>query len=257
MMFKPDGKKENNCNDKIKLEGKEIQRVKNARFLGIYIDDKLKFDEQFKRLKDKLKEGLKALICCRKIMNFKAKMLLYNGLIKSHLEYCTISYMDKFNKKQMNEIEKIQKQAIRLIFGARMKTHTSKLFKMAKIIPIKKLYEMETIKFIFKNTNELTRHQQPEAIKEIIFKSQKTRTRLSNDPNKIRIPNEYKKDHCFYNMIDTWNKSKNEYKMAGNLWSLKTMLKNDYANDIELCKMENCETCKIDQKRDYSRYMEG
>ena len=137
MMFKPDGKKENNCNDKIKLEGKEIQRVKNARFLGIYIDDKLKFDEQFKRLKDKLKEGLKALICCRKIMNFKAKMLLYNGLIKSHLEYCTISYMDKFNKRQMNEIQKIQKQAIRLIFGVRMKAHTSNLFKMAKIIPIK------------------------------------------------------------------------------------------------------------------------
>ena len=39
----------------------------------------------------------------------------------------------------------MQKQAIRLIFNAKRNVHTSKLFELSGIIPITKLYEVESI----------------------------------------------------------------------------------------------------------------
>ena len=37
----------------------------------------------------------------------------------------------------------------------------------------------------------------------------------------IKIPNEYKKGHCMYNLMNNWIKCKDEYKMTGNYWCLK------------------------------------
>ena len=78
--------------------------MSSARFLGIIIDDKLNFKEQFNQLKEKVNDGVKALMCTRNILNYKAKMLLYHAAIKSHLDYCSITYFDKLGIGQINEL---------------------------------------------------------------------------------------------------------------------------------------------------------
>ena len=40
----------------------EIQRVESARYLDVWIDEKLKFDKQFEMVKKKLEDTVKALI---------------------------------------------------------------------------------------------------------------------------------------------------------------------------------------------------
>ena len=65
----------------------EIQRVEKARYLGVWFDEKLKFDTQFEMVQKKLEDTVKALICTRKILNYKAKFLIYNALFKSCLLY--------------------------------------------------------------------------------------------------------------------------------------------------------------------------
>ena len=222
------------------------------------IDDKLEFNEHLKKIKKKIQEANRALMCTRYTLNFKAKLLFYNSFIKSHLEYCSIVYLDKMTKKQMKTLLTLQKQAVRLIFCARKKVHSGKLFKLAKIIPVTELYKLEATRFMFKYNNEISRNLQPKAIHDLIFKKNNVKprnTRATTDPNRIKIPCEYKKDNCLYKLIDTWNKSKTEFKMAGNDWSLNNMIKNDTLNKIEVCEQQNCELCKFDEKRNFSRYM--
>ena len=43
------------------LGDQEVLRVPSARFLGIFFDENMTFNVQFKELKDKLQEGIKAL----------------------------------------------------------------------------------------------------------------------------------------------------------------------------------------------------
>ena len=115
-------------------------------------------------VKSKLIEGVRALRCTRATLNYHAKKLLYDGCFKSHAEYCAITYMDKLNKKQQNELYTLQKQAIRLVFDARKNVHTEKLFKLANILPLTKLYESESTKLVFKNKSDPSANKQPIAI---------------------------------------------------------------------------------------------
>ena len=52
------------------------------------------------------------------MLSYKSKLLIYNGLVKPHTEYCALAWMDKLNKQQMEVLTKLQKRAIRLVFYA-------------------------------------------------------------------------------------------------------------------------------------------
>ena len=238
--------------EKLKLDEMEVGEVNSAKFLGIIIDNNLNFKEQFNQLKEKVSDGVRALMCTRNILNYKAKMLLYHAAIKSHLDYCSIAYFDKLGTGQIKELYALQKQAVRLIFRARKRSHTSKLFKLSEIIPVTRQYEIESIKFVSKYQNELTCSTQPLAIRELFAKISESRTRQNS--NMIKIPNEYKKGHCMYNLIDNWNKCKNDYKLAGNHWCLKNMIKEDTLEEIEDCNIKDCMICSFDKARDYEKY---
>ena len=88
--------------------------------------------------------------------------------LQDYLDYCCLAYFDKLEIGQMNELVALQKQAVRLIFRAKKKnTHTSPLFKLSGILPISKQYEYEATKYVFKYNNELSRENQPKAIKDL------------------------------------------------------------------------------------------
>ncbi len=63
LLYKPKGKTKVQINEKLKIDDLEIEQVNHARYLGVIFDDKLNFEEQFNRIKSKLKDGVKALMC--------------------------------------------------------------------------------------------------------------------------------------------------------------------------------------------------
>ena len=246
MIFSPKGAKKQALNEKIYIGDTQILQVKQAKYLGIILDDKLNFKAQFEHLKMKLKGAIRALITVRNDINLRAKKLLYDSLFKSHLEYCSITYMDSLNNNQISFLSRLQKKAVRLIFNARPKSHTSKLFKIAKINPVNMLYQNEATKFIFQNKTEFLRNKQPAAIRELIDDSPVIReTRWSKDPMLIKLKKEYKKGNCIYNIINEWNNGNDKYKMAGNLWILKIWINESTLENIEECKTPNCKTCEL------------
>ena len=64
------------------------------------------------------------------------------------------------------------------------------------MLPVTRQYEIESIKFVSKYQNELTCSTQPLAIRELFNETKDSKTRTNT--NMIKIPNEYKKDHCTY-----------------------------------------------------------
>ena len=255
LLYKPKNKQKVEAKTKLKINNQEIQKVDSARYLGVTIDSKLNFKDHFNKVKAKLIDGVKALKRTRQTLNFQAKYQLYNGYFKSHIEYCPITYMDKLSKTQMKELYSLQKQAVRLIFNARKNVHTEKLFKLANIVPITKLYESECCKLVYKHKYDPSCNEQPIAIGELLKSEQHNSSRLYDDLNKIKIPSSYKSDHCFYQIINTWNQMDNDVKMSGNLWSLKRRLKEEHIQSLQQCNINNCSICKLDKNRNYQKYM--
>ena len=256
-MFKPPRKKVE-IQEKLFIETTEITRVKKARYLGIIIDEKLKFKEQHEKLVSKLTEAVNALICVRNTLNYRAKIALYNAMFKSHLEYCALVYHDCLDKKQMDKLVKLQKKAIRIVFRAPIGAHTGRLFKLADVVPVKNLYRVEALKFVFKCKNELYSKHQPAAINELFEKKTGMRhTRRADNFLTMRLPRNCKKGNALYNLSMNWNKAKESHKLAGNLFALKESLKKEIMNNIGECTTRECVICKKDVSKDYQRYQEG
>ena len=259
LLLKPKGAKTKVINEKLKMGNAEIKQVNDAGYLGVILDDNLNFKKQYETVKNKLENTVKALICTRNLLNFRAKFQLYNALFESHINYCSLSYMDKLSKGQIQNLQRLQKKAIRLIFNANKYSHTEKLFRLAKITPIESIYEREAIKFVFKNFSETSADLQPAAIRDILFndnnKQTQIRTRFDDDITKIRIKSQIKKGQCIFSIIEKWNNANPDLRNAGNLFSLKRLLTYELETKMKECTKDNCFSCKNDVNKDYLKYM--
>ena len=158
------------------LNNSEIEITENANYLGIILDKNLTFKPQFNSLHKKLTIATRALLTSRKLLNIPSKLLIYNSLFKSCLEYAAVAYFEKLTNTQIKKLTKLQKQALRFVFQTKPKVHTKKLFEATKTIPINQTFAAEATKLIFRLTHELTESVQPKAIKELLLEHTNNRT---------------------------------------------------------------------------------
>ena len=230
---------------KLMINDKEIKIVDQAHYLGIIIDNKLSFKPQIKSLLKKLKNATNALLSTKKTLDRRSKIILYNSMFKSALDYAAVAYHDKINKKELNKISRLQKISIRLIFKAKPMVHTSPLFKMACIIPAEHTFRIEAIKLVYKCVNENPKLIQPTAIKEMLLNRTGARNsqRLNEDKQNIPLT---RKNGLVYNILKCWNNASQELKNSGSIYSLNKQIKASAINDLEECRQANCHICTID-----------
>ena len=89
----------------------------------------------------------------------------------------------------------------------------------------------------------------------IILGIQINNDRLYENQFKIKIPDIYKKRNCFYSILTHWNNCNTDFKMAGNIFSLKQMIKNEFTQSYKPCSIKNCQICELDEERCYETYM--
>ena len=130
---------------------------------------------------------------------------------------------------------------LRLIFNAKPNIHTKKLYKIANILPADETFNFESIKLVFKNTNELTRNAQPKAISELILNKKNARsTRLSNNQSKIQMGSKTP-GSLIYKICQSWNETNPVVMACGNYFSFNKMIKTRAIEDIEECNRTNCQ----------------
>ena len=100
---------------KIELNGTKIPRVKHAKLLGIWLDDKLKWDIHVNKLANKLKCGMGMLRHSKNLLSIKAKKLLYFGQIHSNLSYLICIWGTMLQNDLAHKLSKIQNNVVKLI----------------------------------------------------------------------------------------------------------------------------------------------
>ena len=155
----------------------------------------------------------------------------------------------------MEQLKKLQKKAVRLIFRAPINSHTRNLFYYSKIIPVEKLYHYEAVKLIYRNKSELYRNEQPEILRNLISNDPNARsTRLTDDYYKIEVHGEFKKGQALYDLISEWNSAEIAIKASGNMQSLKRQIRNHNTSLVKCPKKESV-ICQKDQNKDHEKYM--
>ena len=140
-----------------------------------------------------------------------------NGLFLAEL-CVNIIWFTNLNKKQTNEIIKLQKWALRLIYLKNRISHTTDLFKNSGIIRFDFLFDKEMLDLMYKKqTNQL-----PSLIMKQLSKfGHSLNTRLQTSEN-YSIPHHFVKNNLIYDLLTAWNKTPKYIKKKKNSKSWRT-----------------------------------
>ena len=104
----------NSC---IYLDGERefLQSEKEVKLLGVWIDNKLTFEEHIKVLLRKGNQKLHALMRVSKYMSTEKLRLLMKTFIESHFNYCPLLWMFH-SRKLNNRINSLHERALRVVY---------------------------------------------------------------------------------------------------------------------------------------------
>jgi hypothetical protein len=101
-----------NC--KILINSTEIEIVDCIKYLGVYIDNKLKFHKHCDYICKKMLNKYHLIKRLSPKLTFWSKILFHRSLIGSHLDFCS-SVLFLLNIGQTNKLQKVQNRCMRLI----------------------------------------------------------------------------------------------------------------------------------------------
>lgn len=139
---------------KVFIDNKEIEVVNNHRILGIVIDNKLNFNRQIKELKDSCISSLKILKVIsgpKRGIHPKIMLRIFNALIISRIIYGT--KVLNISDTNLCLLQKIQNRGLRSCLGLCKSTPITAIISEAGLLPINRLIEKHTIKYITKFLN--------------------------------------------------------------------------------------------------------
>ena len=116
MIFKPKGDNANRDELDLKLCGRSIKRVKETKFLGVIIDEKLSWIPHVNYLAKKLKSCAGIINRIRDCIPPSMYKSIYHTLFESHLSY-GITVWGGIPKNRLKPLFILQKRCMRILFG--------------------------------------------------------------------------------------------------------------------------------------------
>lgn len=120
-----------------------IQRSRQEKYLGLWIDDNLTWKTHINYISTKLVSLLGALRRISHCIPKKISTIIYNSLVKSHLEYL-VEIWGSAATSNLNALQRTQNKIIKVLYHYPYLTPTKELYKKTKLLDIKQLYEYGT-----------------------------------------------------------------------------------------------------------------
>ena len=96
------------------IAGKKIERKSEARFLGVIVDDKLKWSKHIATVKSKMSRYIGVMYKIKSHLPLQARIQLYHSFVQSHLNFCSLIWGFS-SKSSIESLFTEQKKAMRAI----------------------------------------------------------------------------------------------------------------------------------------------
>ena len=120
----------------VKIGAIPIPRVNVTKLLGLYLDEKLKWNVHTNYIADRISKICGVMYAIRNKLTDTAKRTIYMSLIYSHIIYCLPIWGNTW-ATHVRPVELAQKRAIRTICNASRYEHTHELFIRCKLLKLK------------------------------------------------------------------------------------------------------------------------
>lgn len=133
VLFRPKNKVISITKD-LTINSTKIEIVNSFKILGIIFTNNMSWDNHINYLNTKLSQIVGMLNRHRHIVPMSVKLMIYNSLFYSHLNYCHLVW-GTTTPTNLDKILLLQKKAVRAIGNMPFQSHTSDLFKKTRCHP--------------------------------------------------------------------------------------------------------------------------
>ena len=207
----------------LSIGSEKLEKVQSTKFLGIIIDDKLKWNAHIDYCKKKISSGVYEMNASKHILSSNHLRILYHSLVQSYLNYGTLLWGNTY-QKYIKQLEVQQKKAIRCIYKANYNAHTSPLFKDSRVLKLKDVhrFQLDVMAYNFMNANL------PSPLQRMFTRNidmHGVNTRQINDIYLPKVNNTTVKNSFIFECPNTWIQLDSAIKTTPNEKSFKFKLK--------------------------------
>ena len=239
------------------IGGQSIERVEGVRFLGVWVDEGLRWKGQIERVRAKVGRLLGIVGRAASVMGGKAIHMLYNALVLPHLQYCLMAWGDFQGNRNVTlgeSLLRLQKRFAGIIAGKKGKFHSDPIMAQRGILKIEDLYRQQMRIYAWKFWNGILPPSQTEMLCKVSethkhnTRSAKLGLTISNQNHRsigYRIPKE-------------WGSLTDTQRETRSLTGFKKQSKGEFLSKYGefKCAARNCFVCQGTRAMETSRSAE-
>ena len=202
--------------DSLFFNNESLNCITDTKFLGLVIDNKLKFNKHIESICSKISKtiGILFRLSSSSTVPQSSLKLIYYSLIHPFILYCLPIYAAT-NDIHIHPLITLQKRAVRILNKASFYQHTEPLFYASNILKFLDQYKLYLAVYIFKNPEIINTHQR--------MHSYGTRFRENPLPPFERLRSS--QQSVIFNAIKVWNDIPQRIKESGSVCSFKFQCK--------------------------------
>ena len=132
------------------INNDKLSRARNAKFLGVTIDDNFSWKSNINYVIHKISYVVSLLGRIRYKINSKIAVMLYNTLILPHITYCNVVWTNT-HVTHLHKLVTLQRRAINISIGKPLPG----IEVGTRLLNIIGLYKLECLKFLFKSKSNM------------------------------------------------------------------------------------------------------
>lgn len=202
----------------IKINGTLLPLVNEYKYLGLIIDDALKFTKHINMIKKSITYRMFILRKVRWQLGFRDSLLLYKSGILTFYDQGDI-FFHAGNKDQLKGLQTLQNKSLRIIFGKKDWPGTNVAHKRCNLLKIDDRRKLSLVKFAHQNSHN------PLNLKEHSRHELRSNKRILLKENPIRS-SKYEKSFIVAS-VRLWNGLSEELKSIFNTYAFKTRVKKE------------------------------
>ena len=218
-----------NENMEIRLGEETIPQVNCTKFLGIWIDQDLRWLTHFQKVCLKVQNNIMLLNRLKNVLTTHALKLLYYAQVNSHLQYGILNWGNMLTATQIDKLQKLQNKCIKIV-AKKDKVNVVLCRKELKILSIRELIKIENLKFGYKYDKKLlpvplVTSLELDHTKKTLMKQHEYATRNKHLPNLPTATNNKYKNSFLFKSVKLYSElptsDRKEYHLKGFVATVK------------------------------------
>ena len=132
------------------MNNKKIEYASSTRFLGVTIDDKLKFNLHINAITKKISKNIGVLYKLKQYLPCETLLSVYRSIIEVYINYCNLLFGNA-SYTHLSPLVIAQKKAIRIVANQPYRSHTNPIFSFLNLLKVADIYKYQLGIYMWKN----------------------------------------------------------------------------------------------------------